>query len=205
MKYSINEEIIKNFKIRGIEASFFNTLEEVKEKILELIPVECKVGIGNSSTLKSMDISRKLRDRGNIVYDKTLANNKEESIKIKKKSLLTDWYISGTNAITKEGHIVNIDHSGNRVAAMIYGPDNVIIVVGRNKICETLDIAKQRVRNTSAILNAKRAGFNPPCLELKKCIDCKSDQRVCFNFVIIEGQYDKERMKLFIVDEDLGF
>lgn len=205
MKYSINEEIIKNFKIRGIEASVFDTLEEAKGKILELIPVECKVGIGNSSTLKSMDISRELRDRGNIVYDKTLANNKEESIEIKKKSLLTDWYISGTNAITKEGHIVNVDHSGNRVAAMIYGPDNVIIVVGKNKICETLDIAKQRVRNTSAILNAKRSGFNPPCLELEKCIDCKSDQRVCFNFVIIEGQYEKDRMKLFIVDEDLGF
>lgn len=205
MKEHINQELIKNFKIRGIEASVFDTLEEAKEKILELISAEDKVGIGNSSTLKSMDISRKLIDRGNIVYDKTLANNKEESIKIKKKSLLTDWYISGTNAITKEGHIVNIDHSGNRVAAMIYGPDNVIVVVGRNKICETLDIAKQRVRNTSAILNAKRAGFNPPCLELEKCIDCKSDQRVCFNFVIIEGQYEKDRMKLFIIDEDLGF
>ncbi len=198
-------EITKNFKSRNIDVAFFETLEEVKERIIEIVPADCSVGIGNSKTLKEMDISGILRTRGTNVFDKTLAENQEESIRMKKKSLLADWYITGTNAISKEGHIVNIDHSGNRVAAMIYGPDNVIAVVGKNKICDTLDEAVQRARNISAPMNARRAGYNPPCLKLEKCVDCKTDERVCFNLVIIEGQFIKDRMKLFIVNEELGF
>lgn len=173
--------------------------------MIELIPPDSSVGVGNSKTLKDMNISKLLKERGNIVFDKTLAENKAESEQVKKKSLLADWYITGTNAVSKEGHIVNIDHSGNRAAAMIYGPDNVIIVIGRNKICGTLDDAVKRARNISAPMNARRAGYNPPCLQLNRCIDCKSDERVCFNLVIIEGQFVKDRMKLFIVDEEAGF
>lgn len=198
-------EMSKNFKSRNIDVKFFDTLEDVKNEIISLIPLECSIGIGNSKTLKEMNISKALKNKGNIVLDKTLAKSKEESKDLKKKSLLSDWYITGSNAISKDGYIVNIDHSGNRVAAMIYGPDNVIIVVGKNKICDSLDEAKDRVRNISAPLNAKRAGFNPPCLELKRCVDCKTDQRVCYNFLIIEGQYIKNRMKLFVVNEDIGF
>ncbi|WIV12750.1 lactate utilization protein [Proteiniborus sp. MB09-C3] len=205
MDKSMEFEIIRNFKSRNIEVAFFETLEEAKDRIIDIIPIDCSVGIGNSKTLKEMNISKLLSERGNIVLDKTLTESKAESELIKKKSLLSDWYITGTNAISKEGHVVNIDHSGNRVAAMIYGPDKVIIVVGKNKICDTLDEAMQRVRNISVPLNAKRAGYNPPCLKLNKCVDCKTDERVCYNLVIIEGQFIKDRMKLFIINEELGF
>lgn len=205
MDKSMELEITKNFKSRNIDVTFFETLEEVKDRIIDLIPIDCSVGVGNSKTLKDINISELLRERGNIVFDKTLAKSKAESEQIKKKSLLSDWYITGTNAISKEGHIVNIDHSGNRVAAIIFGPDNVIVVVGKNKICGTLDDAIHRVRNTSVPLNAKRAGYNPPCLRLNKCVDCTTDERICFNLVIIEGQFVKDRMKLFIVNEELGF
>ena len=205
MNENMKLEIIKNFKSRNIDVTFFETLEDVKDRINELIPIDCSVGIGNSKTLKEINISKLLKERGNIVFDKTLAESKEESSQLKKKSLLSDWYITGTNAVSKEGHVVNIDHSGNRVAAMIYGPDNVIIVVGKNKICDTLDDAIQRCRNVSAPLNAKMAGYNPPCLKLKRCVDCRTDERVCFNLVIIEGQFVKDRMKLFIINEELGF
>ena len=205
MDDNMKSEMIKNFKSRNIEVSFFETLEEAKDRMIELIPPDSSVGVGNSKTLKDMNISKLLKERGNIVFDKTLAESKAESEQVKKKSLLADWYITGTNAVSKEGHIVNIDHSGNRAAAMIYGPDNVIIVIGRNKICGTLDDAVKRARNISAPMNAKRAGYNPPCLQLNRCIDCKSDERVCFNLVIIEGQFVKDRMKLFIVDEEAGF
>jgi len=205
MDKNMELEITKNFKSRNVEVTFFETLEEVRDRIIELIPEYCSVGIGNSKTLKEMDISRLFRERGNILYDKSLSESKEESELLKKKSLLSDWYITGTNAISKEGHIVNIDHSGNRVAAMIYGPDKVIVVVGKNKLCDTLDGAIQRARNISAPLNAKRAGYNPPCLNLNRCIDCKTDERVCFNLVIIEGQFVKDRMQLFIVNDEFGF
>lgn len=157
MNENIKTEITKNFKSRNIEVTFFETLEEVKDKIIELIPVNCTVGFGNSRTLRDMNISRLLMERGNIVYDKTLAESKEESKQIKKKSLLSDWYITGTNAISKEGHLVNIDHSGNRVAAMIYGPDNVIVIVGENKICDTLNDALQRARSISAPNECKKS------------------------------------------------
>lgn len=199
------DQIIKNFEKRNIQATYCESLNVVKDEILNMIPLQCSVGIGNSKTLKKMDISKVLSKRGNQVLDKTLAQTKEESLILKRKSLLTDWYITGTNAISSEGHIVNIDHSGNRVAAMLYGPKQVIIVVGTNKITETLDEAIHRAKNIAAPQNAKRAGFNPPCVEINKCIDCSSTERVCNSLVIIEGQADRDRIKVFIVNEEVGF
>lgn len=198
-------KIIENFRQRNIDAAYFHSLGEAKERILDLIPNDTSIGIGNSQTLKTMKISQTLSARGNIVYDKTFAKTKEESKRLKRESLLAEWYITGSNAISIDGHIVNIDHSGNRVAAMIYGPEKVLIVIGTNKIEDTLDAAIQRARNHAAPLNAKRAGFNPPCIELNRCIDCKTNDRVCYNLVVIEGQHIKDRMKVFIVNEDLGF
>ncbi len=124
---------------------------------------------------------------------------------MKKKSLLADYYLTGTNAISIEGHIVNIDHSGNRVAAMIYGPEKVIVVVGTSKIVDSLDDAIMRARNIAAPANAKRAGLNPPCISVGECIDCRSSERACNNLVVIEGQNVKDRMKVFIIDDSLGY
>jgi len=205
MSNEIIDMLIENLRTRNIEGLYFRTFEEAKEQILDLIPTSAAVGIGNSVTLKNMNIANALIERGNTVFDKTKAKNEKESEMLKKKSLLTDWYISGTNGISIDGHIVNMDHSGNRVAAMIYGPDNIIIVIGKNKIMNSLEEAIYRVRNISAPMNARRAGLNPPCVSTNKCIDCKSKERVCNNLVIIEGQSDEKRMKILIVDEEEGF
>lgn len=194
-----------NFRVKNIETEYYQNLDEVKQCILERIPKESTVGIANSQTLKKMMISEALAERGNVTYDKTFAKSKEEAVLLKKKSLLTDWYITGTNAISAEGHIVNIDHSGNRVAAMAYGPERVIVVVSKNKIEATLEKAIARARNHAAPRNAVRAGYHPPCVEVKECVDCKSKERVCFHLSIIEGQSEPERMTLIIVDEEAGF
>ena len=199
------EQIKKNFNKRNIEVCFFKNLDEAKQKILTLIPKDNTVGFGNSGTLKQMDISNELTKRGNTVYNKTLAKNRKEIVKLKKESLLSDWFLTGTNAISTKGHIVNIDHSGNRVAAMLYGPENVIIIIGKNKIEKTLEQAINRAKNIAAPLNAKRAGYNPPCVKLNKCTDCNSKERVCNSLVIIEGQAQKNRIKLFVIDQELGF
>lgn len=199
------QKLINNLKLRNIDAFFLESFYEVNEKLLRMIPTDCTVGIGHSITVQNSGIVDKLIKRGNIVFDKTKAINKEKSKQIKKKALTADWYITGTNAISLEGHIVNIDHSGNRVAAMVYGPDNVVIVVGTNKIVDSLSEAIHRARNVAAPLNAKRAGFSPPCVELNKCVDCKSKERVCNSLVIIEGQEVIGRMKVFIVNESAGF
>lgn len=198
-------KLLTNFRLRNIEVSYFDTIEEAANMILKLIPVECTVGIGHSATLQKMNITNLLIERGNIVYDKELAKSKEECKILKKKALLTDWYISGSNAISVDGRIVNVDHSGNRVAAITFGPENVIIVVGKNKIVNSVEEAIHRVKNIACPLNAKRAGFNPPCVSLNKCADCISQERVCNSLSIIEGQSDKNRMKLFIINDELGY
>lgn len=197
--------LINNFKARNIDAFFLESVDEAREKLLEMIPSNCTVGIGHSQTVEKSGVVQKLIERGNIVFDKTKASNKEESKEIKKRALTADWYITGTNAVSLDGHIVNIDHSGNRAAAMIFGPDNVVIVVGINKIADSLDEAIHRARNVAAPLNAKSAGFNPPCVKLSKCVDCKSNERVCCSLVIIEGQEAKGRMKVLIVNDSAGF
>lgn len=195
----------ENFKLRNIEVNCFNTLDEAKQHILKVIPIDCSIGIGHSATLQKMNLTNSLISRGNIVYDKELGETREECIALKKKALTTDWYITGSNAISVDGRIVNVDHSGNRAAAIIFGPDKVIIVAGINKIVDTLDDAVKRVKNVASPLNAKRAGFNPPCVSLNKCVDCVSKERVCNSLSIIEGQSDKDRIKLYIVNEECGF
>lgn len=205
----MNEEklkrLIENFKLKNIDVLCFDTLKDVKSYILNIVPIECTIGIGHSATLQKINITRCLLERGNIVYDKELAKNQEECKSLKKKALTTDWYITGSNAISLDGRIVNVDHSGNRVAAISFGPDNVIIVVGKNKIVDSLEEAIKRVKNISCPLNAKRAGFNPPCVTLNRCVDCVSEERVCNSLLIIEGQSDSKRIKLFIVNEECGF
>jgi L-lactate utilization protein LutB len=199
------ENLIRNLKARNIDACYFESAEQCKDRLLELIPNYCSVGIGNSQTLIKMNISKLLLERGNIVFDKTMARDKREVTEMKKKSLLTDYYISSTNAISVQGHLVNIDHSGNRVAAMMYGPEQVVVIVGINKIVDSLDDAIKRARNTAAPANAKRAGLNPPCVSVGECVDCRSSDRACNNMVIIEGQNVGDRMKVFIINENLGY
>jgi L-lactate utilization protein LutC len=172
------EVVVNSLAQRNIEARYFESLDELERELLITVPVSATVGIGNSQTLKKIGISDKLKARGNVVFDKTIATNKLESRELSKKAILSDWFISGTNAVSREGHIVNIDHTGNRVAAMVYGPEKVVVVVGINKIEDSLTAAIDRAKNKAAILNAKRVGLNPPCVEFNKCVDCRSKDRV---------------------------
>lgn len=199
------EKLKENFKSKGIEVIYFDYIEEAKEYILTTISETCTVGIGHSATLQRMDIVKQLIERGNTVFDKELAKDHDECVVLKKKALTADWYVTGSNAVSEDGRIVNVDHSGNRAAAITFGPDKVIIVVGINKVTSTLADAVSRVKNIACPLNAKRSGYNPPCVELKRCVDCSSIERVCNTLSIIEGQSDKERMKLIIVNQEMGF
>lgn len=205
MDIEIINKLKKNFKLRNIDVKYFETLSEAKIYILNIIPLNSTIGIGHSATLQKINLTTSLLEKGFIVYDKELAKNNEECKELKKKALITEWYITGSNAISTDGRIVNVDHSGNRVAAITFGPDKVLIVVGINKIVNTLEDAIKRVKNIACPLNAKRAGFNPPCVELSKCIDCTSKERVCNVLSIVEGQSDPSRIKILIVNEDCGY
>jgi len=136
----------------------------------------------------------------------------EQSVKIKKRALTSDVFVTGTNALTLDGKIVNVDGHGNRVAAMLFGPDKVIIVVGINKIIENLEEALKRIKDKAAPANVKRHNdFDPmpPCGTTGVCSDCLSPWRICNKTVIIERQYNNSKYKpvitVVIVGEELGF
>ena len=194
-----------DYRMRNIEVKWFQSFEEIKGYLLTRIPNDASVGIGNSQTLHSFGITEALLKTGNAVYDKELGKTRKEIRGLKRKALLSDYYISGANAVSMDGRIVNIDHSGNRVAALAYGPDKVFIVVGKNKKTATCEEAVQRARRTAAPLNAKRAGYQPPCIVAGHCVDCLSAERVCNIVSIIEGQLVKGRIVLLIAGENAGY
>ena len=199
------KELEENFEKRNIKVLWFDTFVDIKEYLLKSIPISSTVGIGNSQTLKIIKITNALSNRGNEVYDKTFGNTQDEIKDLKRKSLLADCYVSSSNAVSVDGRIVNIDHSGNRVAAITYGPDRVYIVIGKNKITTTYEEALRRAKNIAAPMNAKRAGYNPPCVSAGHCVDCLSSEKVCNIISIIEGQSIKNRLILLIANEEEGF
>jgi hypothetical protein len=199
------KELERNFVRRNIDVLWFPTFDNVMEYLLERIPPHATVGIGHSQTLQRMGIAGVLRQRGNTVYDKELGTTPQEVTSLKRSSLLADCYLSSANAVSVDGRIVNIDHSGNRVAALAYGPEKVFIVIGKNKVTNTYEEAIARARNVAAPQNARRAGYHPPCVAAGHCRDCLSPERVCNILSTIEGQPVKGRMTLLIANESAGY
>ncbi len=197
---------LKNsFESRNIEFEYFESREELISA-LKLEFEKCdSIGVGNSKTLKELEVTKLVISMGKTVYDKTLADTKEEIRKLKKLALTSDCYISSCNAITKNGEIINVDHSGNRVAAITYGPDRVLLVVGENKITENEKEGIKRALNFATPMNANRAKISSACSLGKSCNECEQSVRVCNYISIIRGQVDKNRMKVFVINEQLGF
>ena len=200
------EKLIEIFKNRNIVLIPVGTKEEACAKILGLIPEGSSIGYCGSQTLDQIGVLDEIRNSNYKFYDRSkVVKYTKESYELGHKAQHADFFLSGTNAITRDGKIVNKDRTGNRVSSLIYGPDHVVIVVGKNKITDNLESALERISNIAAPLNAKRMGINTPCAVTGKCTDCNSPERICCNTVIIERQFKKDRMILIVVDEDLGF
>lgn len=202
MKY---EELKINFEKRNIEFEFYYTREELLKSVESELRNYSSIGIGNSQTLKTLKISEKASQMGKVVFDKTLAKNNNEIRTMKKKALTSECYISSSNSITLDGKIINIDHSGNRVAAITYGPDRVLIIVGENKLTENEQLGIRRALEVATPLNARRASIDSPCSKGDGCINCEQQIRVCNYISIIRGQHIKNRMKVLMLAESLGF
>jgi hypothetical protein len=185
---------------------FVQTREELLLLLKELIPLGSTVGCGDSVTLEEASVFEFLRNGNYIFYDKYAPKiTKEQKRKIYLDNFSADTFISSANAITMEGAIFNIDGNGSRVAPMLYGPNQVILVLGINKITDDVDSAIKRTRQIAAPLDAKRLGKSTPCTSLSRCIDCKHRERICNDFVLITGQFVKDRIKVIILNENLGF
>jgi hypothetical protein len=185
---------------------------EACKKVMSMIPEGSTVGFGDSVTLKQIGVVDAL-EKGNYVFLNPWRPgiSFEENAKLKKQALTSDVFVTGTNALTRDGKIVNVDGLGNRVAAMLFGPDKVIIVIGINKIVENLQEALDRIRNKAAPLNVKRhPNFDPmpPCGMTGVCSDCSSPWRICNKTVIIERQFNNNKygpvITVVIVGEELG-
>jgi len=211
MKQKI-KELIKRLGDNNIPAFYVINRKQAFDKVMSMIPEGSVVGFGDSLTLRQIGVIDALA-RGNYTFLNPwkTGTSVEESMKIKKRALTSDVFVTGTNALTLDGKIVNVDGHGNRVAAMLFGPNKVIIVVGVNKIVENLEQALKRIREKTAPLNVKRhLEFDPmpPCGVTGLCSDCSSPWRICNKTIIIERQYDNNKYKpiitVVIVGEELG-
>ena len=201
----LGETLVKNLTKRGMGAYYCATKEEALAKALELIPEEDVVAWGGSVSIKEIGLLDAVKKR-NPVIDRELADTPEEKAELMRNALLCDTYLMSSNAISKDGELVNIDGNGNRVAAMIFGPKQVIMVVGMNKIAGTLEGAIDRARHVAAPINASRfAGLGTPCAKLGTCANCLSPDSICCQMVITRISRVKERIKIILVGENLGF
>ncbi|MFW5891568.1 MAG: lactate utilization protein [bacterium] len=199
------ENIIENFKKRNIEGFYYPDAETAAEKILELIEDNSSVSWGGSMTLKEIGIFEKLENKNLELFDRSKAKNSEEKEEIYHRALNADYYLMSSNAVTQSGKLVNIDGRGNRLAALIYGPKNVIIAAGMNKVVIDEETALKRVRNQAAPANVTRLNKNTPCAETGRCHECQVDDTICCQTVITRRSGSKNRIKVILIGEELGY
>jgi L-lactate utilization protein LutB len=185
------------------------SVEDAKRIVLEeIIPtIDAKsVSWGGSMTYLATGIYQEILKNGELkvidTFDKSLS--REGSIERRREALMADLFITGTNAVTETGILVNLDMIGNRVAAITFGPKDVIILVGRNKIVPDVDDAIDRVKNYAAPANAMRLDMKTPCVKTAACEECKSPGRICNSWTITEKAFPKGRIRVVLINEDLG-
>lgn len=209
VKFVVEKKIsktIENLEKNNMHGYFVATEEELLNKIKELINEGDTVSVGGSMTLFETGTIDFLRNEKYNFLDRYEEGLKPEDIKeIYRKSFSADAYFTSSNAITEEGELYNVDGRGNRVAAMVYGPDKVIVVVGVNKIVRDLDEAIMRNREWAAPANARRLSRKTPCAEVGYCMDCSSKERICSDYVVIKKQMDVDRIHVIIVNKELGY
>ena len=197
--------VVKNLQRRGFDAYYCADKEAALAKALELIPETDVVAWGGSVTLAEVGLLDAVKKR-NPVIDRDTAKNAEEKTELMRKALLCDTFIMSSNAITSDGQLINIDGNGNRVAELIFGPKQVVVIAGVNKIAGSFEAAMDRARNIAAPINAQRfAGLATPCAKTGLCADCQSPDSICAQFVVTRRCRTKGRIKVILVGESLGF
>ena len=194
---------LEAFKNKGWETYYAETLNEAKTILFETcLPKGVSVGLGGSETLSAMEILPVLRNGEYKLYDRY---NCADHFEVCRDSLMAEYFITGANALTMNGEMVNIDCSGSRVAAMAYGPRHIIVAAGVNKLVEDLDEAVSRVR-AIAPMNCKRNNHKTPCAETGECADCNIPDRMCNHLLItFNARKFQGRFTLILINEELGF
>ena len=190
---------------RLFEAYYCSDRESGLQKVLELIPQNHVVSWGGTSTVDELGIKDALRQRGQAVIDRDTAKDAQERKEMLKKALTCDTFLMSSNAISSDGELVNIDGTGNRVAALCFGPDQVVVVAGMNKVAGDLDDAMGRARRVAAPINAQRFQLKTPCSVNGLCGNCKGADCICAQIVTTRVCKPAGRIKVVLIGEDLGF
>ena len=183
--------------------------QEACRIVLEDIIPKLNVGTiswGGSMTFTDSGLYRQLRGNPNLevldTFDKKIPA--EDLMELRRRALLVDLFITGTNAVTETGQLVNLDSLGNRIGALTFGPKWVILMIGRNKIAADLDEAMFRVKNYAAPVNSMRLDKKTPCVKTSYCQECNSTDRICNTWTITEKSHPKGRIKIVLINEDMG-
>ncbi len=199
----------QNFIKNNFNFKLANNLQEAKKLVLNEIIPKLKIKTaswGDSITLIETGILEELEKSKKIKFLQTFDSklSKEEITQRRREAFLVDLFVTGSNALTEKGQLVNLDGVGNRIAPMIFGPEHVIIIVGKNKIVSNISEAMDRIRNHAAPLNARRHNYSTPCVFTGKCMDCQERNRICNAWSIIEKSNPPGRITVVLINKDLG-
>jgi hypothetical protein len=193
----------------NFEAYTAKTQKEARDIVINILLPKLKpqmVSWGGSMTLHSSGIIDALKEQNSLKLLDTSdpSISREEKLERRRQALLADLYFTGTNALTESGQLINLDMYGNRVGALVFGPRHVVVLVGRNKLCVDVEEAMLRVKGFVAPANALRLKMKTPCVKTAFCEDCKSPDRICNVWTITEKSFPKGRIKVILINEDLG-
>ena len=198
-------KVIKGLESRNMSGYYAATKEEALAKALELIPEGASIAMGGAMSAHEIGLVEALKTGSYNFIDRDKAKNPEEKRAAMLAAYDADFFLSSANAMTEDGIIVNIDGNSNRVSAIAQGPKQVLFIVGMNKICDDLDGAMKRARNVAAPINAQRFGLSTPCASTGSCMDCKSPDTICCQFLITRFSRHKGRIHVILVNDSLGF
>lgn len=202
---NLADSLIEKFNQRGIEGYYCDNKEEALTVAKRFLTPGCSVSWGGSMTLDEIGLLDEFHNSDYIIYDRNKAKTPEERSELYGKIVTSDYYFMSSNAITLDGKLVNIDGNGNRVACLITGPKNVIVIAGMNKIVTDEAAAMERVRNMAAPPNAIRLNKKTPCSELGRCANCLVQDCICSSLVITRRSHIPYRLKVILVGEELGY
>ena len=204
-KQNLANTIIKNMEKKNLEAYYCATSAEAVEKALSLMPEGASITWGGSESIKECGLMDAIQAANYELIDRTDAKTPEEDRIMYSRQVMADFFLMSSNAITIDGELVNIDGRANRVSLLCWGPQNVIVIAGMNKITSDVESAIQRVRDAAAPPNTVRLNKNTPCAQTGRCGNCYSPDCICSQIVITRRSSTPKRIKVSLVGEELGY
>ena len=196
------QTVIKGLQSRNMSGYYAQSREEALKLALSLIPEDSTVTMGGGTSVHEIGLVKALKEGKYNFIDRDEFTDKRAAALL---AYDADVFLASSNALTQDGILVNIDGNANRVSALAFGPKKVVLIVGMNKVCNDLDGAMKRARNVAAPINAQRFNGSTPCTKTGACMDCKSPDTICCQFLITRYSRHTGRIHVILVNDELGF